>query len=72
MEKRNVIEVELNESEIKEAVKEYLEKRKVDVRKDEVIFEKGDTYSFTFSEGGYTCIPQMICKVKGIERKESE
>ena len=31
MEKRNVIEVELNESEVKEAVKEYLEKRNVDV-----------------------------------------
>ena len=72
MEKRNVIEVELNESEVKEAVKEYLEKRKVDVKENEITFEKGVASSIDFPYGGIVWVPQIICKVIGIEKKESE
>ena len=42
------------------------------MKENEITFEKGVASSIGFPYGGLFYVPQIICKVIGVEKKESE
>ena len=70
-----LIKIKLNEDDLKEAVKQYLKTKKINVDKNSIVFSKGDEYRVfalypPIGEEDFVRIPGFICTA--VETKSEE
>lgn len=70
-----LIKIKLNEDDLKEAVKQYLKTKKINVDKNSIVFSKGDEYRVfalypPIGEEDFVRIPGFICTAVGTKSEE--
>lgn len=70
-----LIKIKLNEDDLKEAVKQYLKTKKINVDKNSIVFSKGDEYRVfglypPIGEEDFVRIPGFICTAMGTKSEE--
>ena len=70
-----LIKIKLNEDDLKEAVKQYLKTKKINVDKNSIVFSKGDEYRVfalypPIGEEDFVRIPGFICTAVGTKGEE--
>ena len=70
-----LIKIKLNEDDLKEAVKQYLKTKKINVDKNSIVFSKGDEYRVfalypPIGEEDFVRIPGFICTAVGTKSGE--
>lgn len=75
MELNNLVEIKLSEDDLKEAVKQYLKTKKINVDKNSIVFSKGDEYRVfalypPIGEEDFVRIPGFTCTAMGTKSEE--
>lgn len=70
-----LIKIKLSEDDLKEAVKQYLKTKKINVDKNSIVFSKGDEYRVfalypPIGEEDFVRIPGFICTAVGTKSEE--
>lgn len=67
--KRNMVEIELAEDELREAVVEYLKRKGIECNGNEIVFDRDHVMDFV-SCSEKLSVYSYTCKVKGLENRE--